>query len=65
LEESGRGLINALSWNLPGGTEGNHGKLRIAGVLAEIRTERKPKALPVHQPVRFEVPRYFLHNSIT
>jgi hypothetical protein len=32
----GRGLTEALSLNLPSGTEKNHRTLRIAGVHAEI-----------------------------
>jgi hypothetical protein len=33
------GLIEILSWYLPGETEGNHINLRIAGVPADIQTE--------------------------
>jgi hypothetical protein len=42
LEGSGRGLIEALSPNFPGGAEENHENptVRIAGVPAKIRIQR-------------------------
>jgi hypothetical protein len=36
LERIGRGLIEALSSHVAGKTEGNHGRIKIAGVPAEI-----------------------------
>jgi hypothetical protein len=43
FKERGRGHIEVLSWNLAGRTEENHeSQVRIASVLAEIRTEYLP-----------------------
>jgi hypothetical protein len=42
LEGRSLGLIEILTWQLHGGTEENHEETaRIAGVLAEIRTEHR------------------------
>jgi hypothetical protein len=42
-EGSGRGLIEVLPRDLPGGTKENHKKpVRIAGVPVKIRTKRLP-----------------------
>jgi hypothetical protein len=43
FEESCHGLIEVLSWHLPGGTEENHGKpVMTAGVVAKILTKHLP-----------------------
>jgi hypothetical protein len=40
LEGSGRGLMEAVPWNMPGGTAGNYRTLiRISRVLFQIVTD--------------------------
>jgi hypothetical protein len=38
VERSGRGLLEILFWRFLGGTEENHKRVRIIGVLTEIQT---------------------------
>jgi hypothetical protein len=39
FRRSGCGLTEVLTWNFPGGTEENHGRLRKAGIPAYTQSK--------------------------